>query len=168
MTREEKEVECDQKCGELLRSCALALYQPLHRLFTMSLTHHMIPVEWCGVFMLSPPSINQVTKLRFWITGQSHSSAQPQKFLSELYLLILLCPPLHLYNLDFKRTTPLCSNFCYFITTSPRAGPSLMWFFFTKAFDSVPHNQLLKLRTRGIGWSVALGASIPHRSNALC
>ena len=38
---------------KLLRSCALGIYQALHHLFTISLTHHKISVEW-SIRAISP------------------------------------------------------------------------------------------------------------------
>ena len=31
---------------KILKSCALALYQPIHHLFVLSLTQHYLPKEW--------------------------------------------------------------------------------------------------------------------------
>ena len=37
---------CDGIGPRLLKHCALAVYQPLHHLFCLSLSQHYIPVEW--------------------------------------------------------------------------------------------------------------------------
>ena len=38
---------------KLLKHCALALFQPLHHLFSLSLTQHYIPEE-CGIHQITP------------------------------------------------------------------------------------------------------------------
>ena len=37
---------CDGISAKLLKKCAIALYQPLHHLFSLSLCQHYIPLEW--------------------------------------------------------------------------------------------------------------------------
>ena len=37
---------CDGISAKLLKHCAIALYQPLHHLFSLSLCQHYIPLEW--------------------------------------------------------------------------------------------------------------------------
>ena len=41
-----KAVGCDGISPKVLKHCALALYQPLYHLFSLSLTQHYLPVEW--------------------------------------------------------------------------------------------------------------------------
>ena len=38
---------CDGISAKLLKHCAIALYQPLHHLSSLSLCQHYIPLEWC-------------------------------------------------------------------------------------------------------------------------
>ena len=37
---------CDGISAKLLKKCAIALYQPVHHLFSLSLCQHYIPLEW--------------------------------------------------------------------------------------------------------------------------
>ena len=37
---------CDNITSKLIKQCALALYTPLHHLFSVSLSKHRIPMEW--------------------------------------------------------------------------------------------------------------------------
>ena len=41
-----KAMGCDGIGTRLLKHCALAVYQPFHHLFCLSLSQHYIPVEW--------------------------------------------------------------------------------------------------------------------------
>ena len=41
-----KAMGCDGICSGLLKHCAMALYQPLYHLFTLSLSPHYLPLEW--------------------------------------------------------------------------------------------------------------------------
>ena len=50
--------------SKLLKSCALALYIPIHHLFSVSLTKHIIPNECHGSAIPSPQSTNLVTRLK--------------------------------------------------------------------------------------------------------
>ena len=36
----------DDICPRILKSCALALYQPLYHLFSLTLSQHKLPKEW--------------------------------------------------------------------------------------------------------------------------
>ena len=41
-----KAMGCDKISQKLLKNCALALYQPLHHLFSLSLSQSYLPSEW--------------------------------------------------------------------------------------------------------------------------
>ena len=42
-----KAIGCDGISPKLLKHCALSLYQPLYHLFSLSLSQHYVPHEWC-------------------------------------------------------------------------------------------------------------------------
>ena len=48
-----KAMGCDGISPKLLKNCALALYQPLHHLFSLSLSQCYLPMEW-RVHLIKP------------------------------------------------------------------------------------------------------------------
>ena len=50
---------------KLLKSCAVALYVPIHHVFSLSITNHVIPSEWkCLSIMNKSSDRSQVTNYR--------------------------------------------------------------------------------------------------------
>ena len=145
--------------SKLLKSCALALYIPIHHLFSVSLTKHIIPNEW---------KCHSITPIH-----KSGDKAQVTNY-RPISLLCIISKVLerlvydHLNKFITKNCIISCSQFGF--RNSHSTNQQLLLFLhmvhqslncnsncdviyldFRKAFDSVPHNELLiKLWSIGI------------------
>ena len=149
-----KAVGCDGISPKVLKHCALALYQPLYHLFSLSLTQHYLPVEW-HTHLIKP----------IFKSGERNSIRNYRP----ISLLCVVSKVLE--RLVYKNIVDFVKEFIYVNQFAFLRGRStlqqLLIFFnslfnsasqtdvayldFRKAFDSVAHNELLyKLWNFGI------------------
>ena len=129
----------------LLKHCALPLCQPLHHLFSLSITQSYIPAEWRLhliklIFKSGDRSLVQ-------ITGLFPSSVFVPRLFSITFFILLKREYVSI-GLDLCFINLPYSNYSYFKTPllNPLEIPFkqiLITWTFKKAFDSFPHNGLL-------------------------
>ena len=148
---------CDGISAKILKNCAIALYQPLHHLFSLSLCQHYIPLEW-----------------RTHLIRPIFKSGDRQK-VSNYRPISLLCVVSKVLERlvydsisDFVRSSISTTQFGFLKGHSPLQQLLVFWstvinepltdtiyLDFRKAFDSVSHNELLfKLWQFGITGSL--------------
>ena len=140
---------------KILRECAHSLYIPLHHLFTKSLGNHSIPQEW---------KIHQIVP--------TYKSGDKQCIRNYRPISLLCCVSKVLERLVYDKISDFVVSsispaqfgflpnrsclqqlllFLNFITSTPKACVDVIYLDFRKAFDSVPHKELLfKLYSLGI------------------
>ena len=167
--------------SKLLKSCALALYIPIHHLFSVSLTKHIIPNEW---------KCHSITPIH-----KSGDKAQVTNY-RPISLLCIISKVLerlvydHLNKFITKNCIISCSQFGFRKSHSTNqqlllflhkvhqslncnSNCDVIYLDFRKAFDSVPHNELLiKL------WSIGITGNcwywikeylhVSHRTQQVC
>ena len=156
-----KAMGCDGISPKLLKNCALALYQPLHHLFSLSLSQCYLPMEW-RVHLIKP----------IFKSGDK-TSVRNYRPISLLSLVSKILEKL-VYNSIVDFLTPSisinqfgflcgCSTLqqlliffnCIFSTLEPQTD--VVYLDFRKAFDYASHNELLyklwNFGITGILWS---------------
>ena len=136
---------CDNISAKILKKCAIALYQPLHHLFSLSLSQHYIPLEW-----------------RTHLIRPIFKSGERQK-VSNYRPISLLCVVSKVLErlvfnniIDFVRSSISLTQFGFLKGHSSLQQLLIFWntvinfpqtdtiyLDFRKAFDSVSHNELL-------------------------
>lgn len=141
----------------LLKSCALALYIPLRHLFSLSLTQHGIPSDWC---------VHSITPI--------HKLGDKSQIRNYRPISLLCCVSLILERIIYSKiaafaakaicraqfgflknhsTTQQLLRFLTYVNNSlnVKSQVDVIYLDFRKAFDSVPHGELLfKLWAFGI------------------
>ena len=148
---------CDGISAKILKKCAIALYQPLHYLFSLSLSQHYLPLEW-RTHMITPIFKSE--------ERQMVTNYRPISLLcivsKVLESLVFNC------IIDFVRgaITPAQFGFLkghsslqqlliFWNTVINTSQTDAIYLDFRKAFDSVSHNELLyKLWHFGITGSI--------------
>ena len=132
-----------------IKFCAPALYLPIHHLFSLSLSHQCLPAEWC---------IHSIVPVFKSGDRTSIINYRPISLLCT-FSLVLECL---IYNKVLAVTSGRISSFQFGFTKNRSIVHQLLLFFnhifssfgqkvqtyfvyldFRKAFDSVPHNELL-------------------------
>ena len=141
----------------LLKHCALALYQPLHHLFTLSLVQHYLPQEWR--FHLITPIYKSGNKSSvknyrpislLCIVSKVLEKIVYDKILSFVSRSISSC------QFGFRRNHSPLQQLLIFLTSVHEAfgtttQTDVIYLDFKKAFDSIAHTELLvKLWSFGI------------------
>ena len=145
---------CDGISPMLLNHCALALYQPLHHLFSQSLSQNYLPTDW-RTHLIKP----------LFKSGDKGSIRNYRP----IFLLPIVSKVLEklVYNgiVDFVSDSVSVSQFGFLrgrstlqqllvffnILLSSSSQTDVIYLDFRKAFDSVAHNELLyKIRKFGI------------------
>ena len=142
---------------KLLKHCALALYQPLHHLFTLSLVQHYLPQEWR--FHLITPiyksgNLSSVTNYRpisiLCIISKVLEKIVYDKIISFVSRSISLC------QFGFRQNHSPLQQLLLFLNSvhesfSTTTQTDAIYLHFKIAFDSDAHNELLvKLWSFGI------------------
>ncbi len=141
----------------LLKHCAIALYQPVHHLFSLSLSLHYIPKEW---------RIHQVTPIHKSGDRSRVENYRPISLLCTLSKVLerlvydrtikFVVSSLSSAQFGFRRQLSSLHQLLSFLTNiydnvDNKCQSDVIYLDFKKAFDSVPHNELLvKLWSIGI------------------
>ena len=145
---------CDGISSRLLKHCAMALYQPLYHLFTLSLSHHYLPQEWRThlikpIFKSGDKSLITNYRPIFLLCIVS-------KVLEKLVydnMVDFVTKSTYVYQFGFLRGRSTLQQLLLFFNTifSSVSQTDVVYLDFRKAFDSVAHNELLsKLWNFGI------------------
>ena len=143
---------CDNIGPKLLKHCALALYTPLHHLFSLSLSKQHIPCEWkchsiTPIFKSGDKSLvknyRPISLLCIVSKVLEHLIYNKiSKFITDnniLYMLSSICfPPKPFLN---SAATNIFSSVLNALNNYSRCD--VIYFDFKKAFDRVPHQELL-------------------------
>ena len=137
---------CDGISPKLLRHCALALYQPLYHLFSLSLSQHFLPADWRT--HLIKPVFKSGDKT--FIRNYRPISLLPvvSKVLEKLVfsnIVDFVTSSLSLFQFGFLRGRSTLQQLLIFfnILFSCPSQSDVIYLDFRKAFDSVAHNELL-------------------------
>ena len=152
-----KAMGLDGYCPALLKSCAIALYEPLTHLFNLSVTNHCLPAEW---------KLHGITPIYKAGDRSSVKNYRPISLLSSTSKVLeriiynkcaeFLHPKISKHQFGFlpkHSTLQQLLLFCNSILDNLCMGArsDVVYLDFAKAFDSVPHQELLyKLRLMGI------------------
>ena len=129
---------CDNISAKILKKCAIALYQPLHYIFSLSLSQHYIPLEW-RTHLIKP----------IFKSGETKKVKSQTKTGYFVWYLV--------YNIiDFVRSSISITQFGFLKGHSSLqqllillnivinfSQTDTIYLDFRKAFDSVSHNELL-------------------------
>ena len=143
---------------KLLKNCALALYIPIHHLFSLSLASHTIPSEW---------KIHSITPIHKSGDKSLVSNYRPISLLciiskvleriiyNHLSKFLLEQNPIYISQFGFRKHHSTTQQLLYLDrvhkSLNINAQCDVIYLDFRKAFDSVPHNELLlKLWNIGI------------------
>ena len=147
---------CDNISAKTLKKCAIALYPPLHHLFSLSLSQHYIPLEW-RTHLIRPIFKSE--------ERQKVSNYRPisllcvvSKVLERLVYNNIIGSSISLTQFGFlKGHTSLQQLLIFWNTVINFPQTDTIYLDFRKAFDSVSHNELLlKLWHFGITGSESL------------
>ena len=150
-----KAMGCDGISPKLLKNCALALYQPLHHLFSLSLSQYYLPMDW-RVHLIKP----------IFKSGDK-TCIKNYRPISLLSLVSKVLEKLVYNNIvDFITSSISVNQFGFlkgrstlqqlliffnYLFCSREPQTDVVYLDFRKAFDSVAHNELLyKLWNVGI------------------
>ena len=141
----------------LLKHCALALYQPLHHLFTLSLVQHYLPQEWR--FHLITPIYKSGNKSSVKNYRPISLLCIVSKVLEKIVydnIVSFVSRSISSCQFGFRRNhSPLQQLLIFLNSVHESFGTTtqtdVIYLDFKKAFDSVAHNELLvKLWSFGI------------------
>ena len=156
-----KAAGCDGIGQQLLKSCALSLYEVFHHLFSLSLSQSYIPLEW-RVHTIKPiHKSGDRTSVENYrpISLLCVSSKVLEKIIFK-HIMAFLTTKISLYQFGFMHHRSTLQQLLFFVNYLDQSiGNSLqvdvIYLDFKKAFDSVAHNELLfKL------WSIGLTGSV--------
>ena len=144
---------------KLLRNCALALLIPIHHLFSTSLEKHVIPHEW-KCHSITPihksGDKSQVTNYRPISLLCTISKLLERLVYDHLNKFIVHNNIISSSQFGFRQSHSTNQQLLLFLhrvhqSLNNKANCDVIYLDFRKAFDSVPHNELLmKLWTIGI------------------
>ena len=160
---------------QILKSCALGLYAPLHHLFELSLSNGIIPAQW---------SVHVITPIHKSGDRSSVKNYRPISLLCTVSKVLerivydkiidFLTPSISLHQFGFlsKRSTVqqlLIFLHNIFSSFTANSQTDVAYLDFRKAFDSIPHAALLlKLWSIGICGSLWSWFSGYLRSRTQC
>ena len=132
-----------------VKHCSSALFQPLHHLFMLSLSQHYIPIEW---------RIHKVTPIfksgdRSFVKSYRPISllCSVSKVLERIVynsIIDFVSRSISPKQFGFRRNHSTLQQLLLFLndifdTHNPKTSTDVVYLDFKKAFDSVPHNELL-------------------------
>ena len=142
---------CDGIGPKLLKHCALALYEPLHHLFSVSLSKHSIPYEWkchsiTPIFKSGDKS--QVKNYRPISLLCIVSKVLEHLIYSKVCKFITDNNILYHHQFGFRQHHSTTQQLLIFLSNILGALNNcsrcdIVYLDFKKAFDSVPHQELL-------------------------
>ena len=152
-----KTMGIDNMGPKILKFCAPALYLPIHHLFPLSLSSQRLPTEWCT------HSITPIFKFGYRASTKNY---RPISFLCTISQVLeriiyskiipVVFPKFSPYQFGFTKNRSTVHQLLIFLnhvldSFEIKAQRDVIYLDFKKAFDSVPHNELLlKLWNIGI------------------
>ena len=142
---------------KVVKHCASALYSPLHHLFLLCLSQHHLPSEWREhliVLVFKSADMSSVKNYRP-ISLLCTTSKLLEKLIYEK-VIDFVSPSISSCQFGFRPKHSSTQQLLSFLSTiyyslSTYLQTDVIYLDFNKAFDSVPHNELLvKLWTFGI------------------
>jgi len=131
----------------ILRNCAIVLTKPLHYLFSQSIRDHSLPAEWqihCITPIFKSGDKNSVTNYRpislLCITSKILERIIYNKVIASIYNSIST------HQFGFMRGCSTLQQLLIFLSSiheHSKAQTDVIYLDFAKAFDRVPHNELL-------------------------
>ena len=148
---------------KILKFCAPTLYQPIHHLFSLSLSHQCLPAEWC-IHSIVPvfKSGDRTSILNYRPISLLCTISLVLECLIYNKVLVVASGTISSFQFGFTKNrstvhqlplyiNQICSSF------GQKAQTDVIYLAFKKAFDSVPHNELLlKLWHFGITGNLCL------------
>ena len=158
-----KSMGCDGIGSKLLKHCSLALYIPLHHLYSLSISKHIVPLEWkhhsiTPVYKSGDKS--QVINYRPISLLCIISKVLERLVYDKLSAFIMKHNIIHDSQFGFLQHRPAIQQLLTFLANihndiNSNARCDVIYLDFRKAFDSVPHHELLlKLRKVGVNGSL--------------
>ena len=133
----------------ILKECAHVLFEPIHHLFSLSLSHQSIPVEWRTHF---------ITPIHKSGTRSLVNNYRPisllciiSKVLERIiynHITVFVTGSLSSIQFGFLKNRSTVKQLLIFLNSvhqslNNKAQTDVIYLDFSKAFDSVPHNELL-------------------------
>ena len=152
---------------KILKRCALALYKPLRHLFLLSLSQHSLPSDWRVHLIIPVFKSGDKSSVRNYRPISLLCSVSKilekliyDKIANPIHIYIYLFLPIWFSSKAFLDATTFLNTVHTIIDTHSQAD---IYLYFRKAFDSVPHNELLiKLWSFGVtGNTVELVPVLP-------
>ena len=149
-----KAMGCDGISPKLLKNCALALYQPLHHLFSLSLLQNYLPSEW-HTHLIKPifKSGNRNSVRNYRPISLLCAVSKVLERLVYNGIVDFVSNSVSIQQFGFLRGRSALQQLLIMFNTLICSGSQtdVLYLDFRKAFDSVSHNQLLhKLWNFGI------------------
>ena len=145
---------CDGISPKLLKNCALALYQPLHHLFSLSLLQNYLPSEW-RTHLIEPifKSGNRNSVRNYRPISLLCAVSKVVERLVYNGIVDFVSNSVSIQQFGFLRGRSALQQLLIMFNTliCPGSQTDVLYLDFRKAFDSVYHNELLhKLWNFGI------------------
>ena len=149
-----KAMGCDGISPKLLKNCALALYQPLHHLFSLSLLQNYLPSEW-RTHLIKPifKSGNKNSVRNYRPISLLCAVSKVLERLVYNGIVDFVSNSVSVQQFGFLRGRSALQQLLIMFNTLICSGSQtdVLYLDFRKAFDSVSHNELLhKLWNFGI------------------
>ena len=137
---------CDGISPKLLKNCALSLYQPLHHLFSLSLSQKYLPLEWRTHLIKPIFKSGDKSSIRNYrpISLLSVVSKVLEKLVFNS-IVDFVSDSISVSQFGFLRGRSTLQQMLVFFNTllSSASQTDVIYLDFKKAFDSVAHNKLL-------------------------
>ena len=134
---------------KILKLCAPALYLPIHHLFSLSLSHQCLPAEWC-IHCIVPvfKSGDRTSIINYRPISLLCTTSLVLEHLIYNKVLAVASNRISSFQFGFTKNRCTVHQLLLFINHifppfGQKAQTDIIYFDFRKAFDSVPHNELL-------------------------
>ena len=142
---------------KILKFCAPALYLPIHHLFSLSLSSQRLPTEWC-THLITPifKSGDRASTKNYRPISLLCTISQVLEIIIYSKIIAVVFPKISPYQFGFTKNRSTVHQLLIFLnhvldSFEIKAQTDVIYLDFKKAFDSVPHNELLlKLWNIGI------------------
>ena len=142
---------------KILKFCAPALYLPIHHLFSLSLSSQRLPTEWC-THSITPifKSGDRASTKNYRPISLLCTISQVLEIIIYSKIIAVVFPKISPYQFGFTKNRSTVHQLLIFLnhvldSFEIKVQTDVIYLDFKKAFDSVPHNELLlKLWNIGI------------------